>query len=141
MSNVVNAENAFGENAQQAVQPELKRVVVYEAEVIQEVLDILNKRTPVVGIDAMRQVVNVFDTLNTKGSLQEAGYASDGGYVDPSFVQDYSEAPAEAPQFVGETGVAYDAEDEIPVVEATEKENEWEHVPANDEVETEDDGN
>lgn len=102
--------------------PETKTVVVYDAQDIEQVLSILDNDTPVRGIEAMRQVVNVFDVLKTKGFVQQAQTE-----YDPS-VQPMEMTPADmvdpnAPTFVGEGDVMYDGNDEEvdAEVEAPEK--------------------
>ena len=76
---------------------------------IENVLKILDQNTPVVGIETMRKLVEVFDIIKNEGSVQQAAVNREGDnteFVNPEFV------PEATPQYVGEGEVMYNAEDE-----------------------------
>lgn len=102
-----------------APEMEMKAVVVYPAEDIENVLKILDTQMPVRGVETMRGIVNVFDILKSNGSVQQAAIANTDGmseFVDPSMV-----TPSEEPVFSGEGEVMYDADEtETPSVEEVE---------------------
>lgn len=105
------------------------KVVVYDQETIEDVLTTLDKDLPVVGIDAMRKVVEVFDALRTNGNIQEAIKAEDGSAISPELYQGSTEEDAPesnviAPTFGNNEQVMYDAEaEEVPAVEEVPAEN------------------
>lgn len=91
---------------------EMKTVVVYDSEDINTVLKILNEETPITGIESMRNVVNAFDIIKHKGSIQQAEIASDNQETHGSVVGEPIQSPENAPRYMGEGGVMYDAEAE-----------------------------
>lgn len=91
---------------------EMKTVVVYDSEDINTVLKILNEETPITGIESMRNVVNAFDIIKHKGSIQQAEVASDNQETHGSVVGEPIQSPENAPRYMGEGGVMYDAEAE-----------------------------
>ena len=96
-----------------APEMEMKAVVVYPAEDIENVLKTLDTQMPVRGVETMRGIVNVFDILKNNGSVQQAAVnnAGDGEYVDPSMIEVHT--PEEEPVFAGEGNVMYDADEEV----------------------------
>ena len=106
--------------------PETKTVVVYDAQDIEQVLSILDNDTPVRGIETMRQVVNVFDVLKTKGFVQQAQTEFDPG-MQPMEMTPAEMVDPNAPTFVGEGDVMYDGND-ADIAEEVEEAAEVEHV-------------
>jgi len=106
--------------------PETKTVVVYDAQDIEQVLSILDNDTPVRGIETMRQVVNVFDVLKTKGFVQQAQTEFDPG-MQPMEMTPAEMVDPNAPTFVGEGDVMYDGND-TDIAEEVEEAAEVEHV-------------
>lgn len=94
---------------------EMKAVVVYPAEDIENVLKTLDIQMPVRGVETMRGIVNVFDILKNNGSVQQAAVNNSGNgaseYVDPSMIE--VNTPVEEPVFSGEGDVMYDADEEV----------------------------
>lgn len=94
---------------------EMKAVVVYPAEDIENVLKTLDTQMPVRGVETMRGIVNVFDILKNNGSVQQAAVNNSGNgaseYVDPSMIE--VNTPVEEPVFSGEGDVMYDADEEV----------------------------
>lgn len=97
--------------------PEIKTVVVYDSGDIEKVLGILDKETPVTGIETMRNVVNVFDIIRTKGFVQQAQAEIDHNNIDfnPSYMVD-----PEEPQFKEEGEPLYESEDDYDSGEAAD---------------------
>ncbi len=91
---------------------EMKTVVVYDSEDINTVLKILNEETPITGIESMRNVVNAFDIIKHKGSIQQAEVASDNQETQERVVGEPIVSPEDAPRYMGEGGVMYDVEEE-----------------------------
>lgn len=106
--------------------PETKTVVVYDAQDIEQVLSILDNDTPVRGIETMRQVVNVFDVLKTKGFVQQAQTEFDPG-MQPMEMTPAEMVDPNAPTFVGEGDVMYDGND-ADIAEEVEESAEVEYV-------------
>lgn len=101
---------------------EMKTVVVYDSDDINQALAILNEQTPVVGIESMRNIVNVFDILKHKGSVQEAAVRRDeegnASYEEPGMMEEIP--PMEEPRYMGEGEVVYDADEVKEVPNETE---------------------
>lgn len=103
------SDNMTMETVDMPTAPEMTEVVVYNRDTVENVLKILDTQTPVVGIETMRKVVEVFDILKHEGSVQQAAVNREGNeseFVDPGFVPDLG------PTFAGEGDVMYDADEE-----------------------------
>ena len=103
------SDNMTMETADIPVGPEMTEVVVYNIETVENVLKIIDTQTPVIGIETMRKLVEVFDILKHEGSVQQAAVNREGDsseFVNPEFTPDFG------PTFTGEGDVMYNAEDE-----------------------------
>ena len=110
------SENMTMETVDMPTAPEMTEVVVYNRNTVENVLKILDTQTPVIGIETMRKMVEVFDILKHEGSVQQAAVNREGNeseFVNPEFAAD------PGPVFTGEGDVMYDAE-ETPVEDAGE---------------------
>lgn len=70
-----------------AIAVESKQVVVYDYNDMVEILTTLNEKTPIVGIDSMRNIIKIFDIINA--GVPQNAYVDprDGKLIDPSMVQ------------------------------------------------------
>lgn len=103
------SDNMTMETVEMPTAPEMTEVVVYNKDTVENVLKIIDTQTPVVGVETMRKLVEVFDILKHEGSVQQAAVNREGDaseYVNPEFAPDFG------PTFTGEGDVMYDAEDE-----------------------------